>query len=74
MPGVDCPFPECTYNTGDVDAQLALELLKIHGLAHANTGAQTPHITAKVEKVHRPTLVADGTSEDWNYFLTRWAA
>ena len=32
-----------------------------------------PHVTAKVEKVNRPVLVTESTSEDWNYFLTRWA-
>ena len=73
MPAINCPFPECTFNTGDVDAQLALELLKIHGLGHANAGAQTHHTAAKAEKVNRPTLVMEGTPEDWNYFLTRWA-
>ncbi len=31
---------------------------------------QTP--SAKVEKLKRPTVSADVTSEDWEYFLTRW--
>ncbi len=47
--------------------------MKIHGYTHANTGVQPPQITAKVEKVNRPVLVTESTSEDWNYFLTRWA-
>jgi hypothetical protein len=67
LPIAHCPFPECAFNTGDVDAQLALELLKIHGLAHAIVGATPHHATAKAEKV------TEGTYEDWNYFLTRWA-
>ena len=71
MPAIDRPYPQCTYNTGNVDAQLALEPLKIHGLSHATNGAPSPpHTTA--EKVNRPKFAAEGTTDDWHYFLTHW--
>lgn len=67
MPEVRCPFTDCQYNTGDVETQVAVELLKIHGLSHT-----TPQGAAKVEKVNRPSLSAGISPADWNYFETRW--
>ena len=64
-------YPECAYNTGDANAQLALELLKIHGLSHATNGAPLPPLTT-AEKANRSKLAAEGTTDDWHYSLIRW--
>lgn len=41
--------------------------------AHANPTLHTaPSSTIKVDKVRRQTITADGSSEDWSYFLRRW--
>ena len=76
MPVHDCPFPACSYQTSDVSDVLAATMLQIHSSgAHASSAATTTTAgpPAKVEKVRRPTVSHAGTSEDWSYFLTRWA-
>ena len=68
MPKVKCPYLSCDYETDDLDAAIVAALITTHSIVHSN--ASTP---AKVEKVKRPTISSAGTSEDWNYFLSRWA-
>ena len=81
MPKIQCPYPECTYETEDVSNALAAVLLSVHSAGAHDTHAtqvtatpqqQTPTTTARVEKVRRPTISKAGTSEDWAYFVTRW--
>jgi len=68
MPQVKCPFPSCDYETADLDAAIVAALITTHSIIHNN--APTP---VKAEKVRRPTTSSAGTSEDWSYFLSRWA-
>ena len=75
MPKYRCPFPECSYDTDDVEDALAAVLLSVHskGVHTSTENSGTQHtIAAKIEKVRRPTISAAGTSEDWTYFQTRW--
>ena len=78
MPKYQCPFPECTYETEDVEDALAAVLISVHSNgthmpAPTNSNAATQHTNAaKIEKVRRPTISAAGSSEEWSYFLTRW--
>ncbi|XP_071478837.1 uncharacterized protein [Diadema antillarum] len=67
MPAVSCPIPNCDYTTPDLDAAIVAALLTAHTAIH--TSGQV----AKVEKVKRPTVAAAGTSEEWNYFTSRWS-
>ncbi len=67
MSEIECPFPDCSYTTGNVEASVAVELLKIHGLSHA-----APQNAAKVDKVSRPSISSGISAADWNYFETRW--
>ena len=61
MPKIQCPYPECTYETEDVSNALAAVLLSVHSAGthytHATqvtaTQQQTPTTTARVEKVRR---------------------
>ena len=41
MPAIECPFPDCTYVTDDVDAAIAAVLLTIHNNTHTNPGQTT---------------------------------
>ena len=74
MPAVQCPIPGCGYITDDLDASIVAALLNAHTTTHTHpSGAHAASLNAKVEKVRRPTITANGTSEDWQYFKTRWA-
>ena len=66
MPAVQCPFPNCEYTTPDLDATIVAQLLATHSMTHSTAPA------AKLEQVKRPTISVAGSSEDWQYFQSRW--
>ena len=68
MPIVKCSVTGCNYTTPDMGDAIVAALLQGHITEH---GA-APSAPAKAEKVKRPSLKAAGTTEDWEYFLTRW--
>ena len=72
MPKHKCPFPECTYETDDVEDGLAAVLLTVHSNGTHLPITTSTQPTAKIERIRRPTLSCAGTSEDWSYFLSRW--
>ena len=76
MPTIACPIAGCDYKTDDVEAAIVVELLRIHSQSHNSQPKATTWNTAtsqpRLEKVKRPTISASGTSEDWEYFKTRW--
>ena len=53
----------------DVSDTIAAVLLPTHAISH-QPGATASSV--KVERVKRPVISSAGTSEDWNYFLSRW--
>jgi hypothetical protein len=65
MPVVSCPIPACDYKTPEVDAQIVAALLTTHALTHSQSKPST-------DKFKRPSISAAGTSEDWEYFVSRW--
>ena len=67
MPAVKCPLDGCSYKTPDLDAAIVAALLTTHSISHNSTQGST-----RVKKVSRPTLSSSGTSEEWQYFLSRW--
>ena len=69
MPTVACPVPDCDYVTPDLDAAIVAALIT----AHATTHTRGVTAAAKVDKVKRPVISAAGTSEEWEYFLSRWS-
>ncbi|XP_028411560.1 uncharacterized protein LOC114534203 isoform X2 [Dendronephthya gigantea] len=71
MPSHRCPYPDCEYETADVEDALAAVLLTVHSNGSHNNNQATTTIS-KGEKVKRPTISRSGTSEDWSYFLSRW--
>ena len=70
MPAVHCPIESCDYVTPDLDPQIVSALINAHATIHASSPSQGP---AKVERVKRPTISSAGTSEEWQYFETRWS-
>ena len=70
IPVVRCPIEDCEYRTPDVDPVVAAALITtratVHGLPHSATSV------AKAEKVKRPCISSAGTTEDWQYFTSRW--
>jgi hypothetical protein len=74
MPKYKCPFPDCTYETADVEDTLAATLISVHATGtHTAIAPASANINAaKIERVRRPTISTAGSSEDWCYFQTRW--
>ena len=71
MPVVRCPIEGCEYTTPDVEAVIAAALITTHATSHRTPDAPTAQV-ARVEKVKRPSVSSAGTTEDWQYFMSRW--
>ena len=70
MPSTACPIAGCDFVTADVpDAAERIALLTIHATTHNNASTTA----AKPEKVSRPKVASGSSSEDWQYFVQRWA-
>jgi len=69
---VDCPYPDCDFQTTDASDALAATLLQIHAAGAHSTNNQNLPSTARIEKVKRPTISIGGTTEGWSYFNIRW--
>ena len=69
MPAIPCPITGCAYSTPEEHPiELAIVLLQIHGKEHDNDTRSNP----KLERVKRPSISLSGTTEEWNYFISRW--
>ena len=72
MPAIPCSHaPECKYLTVDTTIAEALTLLQMHEKAKHEQQAIASSVV-KADKVRRPTITGGGSSEDWQYFITRW--
>ena len=72
MAGVQCPFPDCTYETGSTDVGLSTAQLNIHALTHAQARS-TVDVRQKPPKIDRPTIDRGMSEEDWNLFVKKWS-
>ena len=70
MPVVQCPIENCEYQTPDVDPVVAAALIAAHPTIHASPHSVVPVV--KAEKVKCPGILSSGTTEDWQYFRSRW--
>ena len=70
MVRIKCPAPGCEYVTEDIAPEAVATVLQLHA-GHHEPQPSISH--AKPEKVKRPTVYLGGSSEEWQYFLTRWA-
>ncbi len=73
MPVVQCPIEGCEYETPDVDPVVAAALITAHSTSHQAPWTRASSQPARVKKVKRPSISPAGTTEDWHYFMTRWA-
>ena len=53
-----------------MDPVIAAALITTHATSHQTPSGPTQ--TARVEKVKRPSVSSAGTTEDWQYFKSRW--
>ncbi len=69
MAGIECPHDGCTYVVpgGYGDATTGA-LITAHSKTHDSKKANGE----KAEKVRRPAISSEGTTEAWTYFLSRW--
>ena len=66
---IQCPYPDCTFEVGeDVPDDCKNTLLQLHLQHHQSKNAYP----TQVEKIKRPSLSVENTTEDWNYFVSRW--
>lgn len=64
-----CPFDKCQYVVpADTAPIVVVQLLQMHQ-SEAHT---RPTVSITAEKVTRPRVRAAGSSEDWEYFTSRW--
>ena len=64
---VNCPIPDCTFAVAEgTDPAVTAALINGHMLTHSQTNRPKP------TPVRRPEISAGGTTEGWQYFLTRW--
>ena len=72
MPAIPCSHaPECSYVTVDTIIGEAITLLQMHEKAKHEKQTIADG-SVKADKVRRPTITGGGSSEDWQYFVTRW--
>ena len=69
MVRIKCPAPNCEYVTDDINPEAVATALQLHAGHHM----QSTTSSIKPEKVKRPSVYSGGSSEDWQYFLTRWS-
>ena len=71
MPIFKCPIDDCTYQTEDIDAGVAVAMLTIHNNVHLASNP-TDDDNQRDPKIERPKISAGSDEETWNTFLTRW--
>ena len=69
MSGTACPVSDCKYTIrAGTDPAVVVQLLQMH-----QHDAHTRPMSIKAEKASRPKVTAAGSSEDWEYFSSRWS-
>ena len=72
MPAIPCSHaPECSYVT-DPEATIGEAIVLLQMNEKAKLERETVTSSLKADKVRRPTITGGGSSEDWQYFITRW--
>ena len=67
MPIFKCPIDECTYQTEDIDAGVAVAMLTIHNNVHVASnptqGISTDDTNPRAPKLERPKISASSDEE-----------
>ena len=75
MPELTCTKSRCQWKTPDVSEQTGLKLIEMHlASEHEIKTGGSGDGGSKVEKVRRPEISPDMSTDKWAYFLTRWKA
>ena len=71
---IPCSAPGCDFTfQANLPPEVLVQLLELHArTAHPPDATPVATPSNKGEKFRRPTISADGTSEDWLYFCQRW--
>ena len=69
---VICSAPGCEHNFGSATGNALVSLIELHARTAHPPAPAAEHATVKAEKVRRPAITSQGTTEDWNYFCSRW--
>ena len=74
MPKIKCPFPECTYETSDLEAGIITAELNIHALTHQHASQPSPAVMRqKPPQIDRPRVSRGSSEEEWHIFTKKWA-
>ena len=69
MATIKCPVPTCDFKIGEeTPDDCKNTLLQLHLTHHQSQNAQP----VKPEKLKRPCLPTENSTEEWHYFLSRW--
>lgn len=72
MPNVKCSISGCSFSTGENDATIVVELLKLHALEHAAPHTAQDANRQKPPKLIRPTIAKGLSEEEWNTVSKKW--
>ena len=65
---IKCPIPGCDYEIGEVQNDCKNTLHQLHLQHHQSQTANA----VKPEKLKRPCLAIENSTEEWNFFVSRW--
>ena len=70
---MQCPISDCSFEVGnDVPDDCKATMLKLHLVEHQKQLNSPSTSIAKPEQLKRPSITVGSSTEDWNYFLSRW--
>ena len=68
---IECPVTDCSFKLGEnVPNDCKASMLQLHLVEHQKQ--LNVSVTAKPDKLRRPSLTVGSSTEEWNYFSTRW--
>ena len=79
MPVVPCPAEGCDFQTGDFEAAIAVDLLKIHAASSHTANAPAAPVTntgdrqQQPPKLNRPKISRGMTEEEWSIVCRKWS-
>ena len=72
MPSAGCSITGCNFSTGENEAAIVVELLKLHALEHAATPPTQDANRQKAPESARPKIVKGLSEEEWNTVSKKW--
>ena len=71
MPNLKCDGTDCSYETGEQDANIAIALLNNHTSTN-HVAPTVPRVVRRAPRVERPTLSDNISEEHWLGFRKSW--